>query len=54
MKKIKKGEKFSKKNIKCVRPGFGLETVHFEKILNKKAVKNIDSAVALSWKHISK
>ncbi len=53
-KKIKKGEIFSVKNIKCVRPGYGLDTIHFDKILNKRSKKNINEAVALNWSHISK
>ena len=38
---IKKGEKFSKKNIKVIRPGFGLQPVYFEKLINKKSPFNI-------------
>jgi pseudaminic acid synthase len=53
-KKIKKGESFSVKNIKCVRPGYGLDTIHFDKILNKKSKKNINEAEPLTWSHISK
>ena len=34
---IKKGEKFSKKNIKVIRPGFGLQPIYFEKLINKKS-----------------
>ncbi len=39
--KISKGEKFSKKNIKVIRPSNGLEPKLFNKILGKKAKKNI-------------
>ena len=53
-KKIKKGEVFSTNNIKCVRPGYGLDTIHFDKILNKRAKKNINEAQALNWSHILK
>ncbi len=38
---IKKGEKFSKKNIKIVRPGYGLRPEYFNRILTKKCSKNI-------------
>ena len=47
-------KKISKKNIKCIRPGYGLDTIHFDKILNKRSKKNINEAVALTWRHISK
>jgi sialic acid synthase SpsE len=38
---IKKGEKFNKKNIRVIRPGFGIQPVYFEKLLNKKSPFNI-------------
>ena len=40
IKNIKKGEKFSIKNIGIIRPGLGMEPKYFSKILNKKA-KNL-------------
>ncbi len=41
IKDIKKGEKFSKKNIRVIRPGYGLAPKYFNKILNKKSPLNI-------------
>jgi pseudaminic acid synthase len=38
---IKKGEKFNKKNIKIIRPGFGIQPIYFEKLINKKSPFNI-------------
>ncbi len=37
VKDIKKGEKFSKKNIRIIRPGYGIAPKYFDKILNKKS-----------------
>jgi pseudaminic acid synthase len=34
---IKKEEKFTKKNIRVIRPGFGIQPVYFEKLINKKS-----------------
>jgi pseudaminic acid synthase len=34
---IKKGEKFTKKNIRVIRPGFGIQPAYFEKLINKKS-----------------
>ena len=34
---IKKGEKFTKKNIKIIRPGYGIQPVYFYKLINKKS-----------------
>ena len=38
---IKKGEKFTKNNIRVIRPGYGLEPKYYNKILNKKSSINI-------------
>ena len=38
---IKKGEKFTKKNIRVIRPGFGIQPVYFEKLIKKKSTFNI-------------
>jgi sialic acid synthase SpsE len=34
---IKKGEKFNKKNIRIIRPGFGISPIYFEKLINKRS-----------------
>jgi len=34
---IKKGEKFTQDNIKVIRPGYGLEPIYYEKLINKKS-----------------
>ena len=44
---IKKGERFSKKNIKVIRPGFGIQPVYFEKLINKKSPFSIKSETPL-------
>jgi len=38
---IKKGEKFTKKNIMVIRPGFGIQPMYFEKLINKKSPSDI-------------
>ena len=38
--KIKRGQKFSIKNVKCLRPSYGASPKYFNKILSKKANKN--------------
>jgi pseudaminic acid synthase len=40
VKDIKKGEKFTKKNLKVIRPNYGLSPKYFEMILGKKSPKN--------------
>ena len=43
IKNIKKGEKFSKNNIKRIRPGYGLPPIYYEKLLNKKSPINLSA-----------
>jgi len=49
---ILKGEKFTKNNVKIIRPSFGIEPKYFEKILGKFSKKDIKFATALKWKYI--
>ena len=49
---IKKGELFTKENVRDVRPAFGLETKYYDEIIGKRAARNIDFATPLSWNMI--
>jgi sialic acid synthase SpsE len=51
---IKKGEKFTKNNIRRIRPGFGLSPVYYEKILNKKSSSNISRGEPIKLINIDK
>lgn len=53
VKDIKKGELFTGENIRSVRPAFGLETRFYDEIIGKKAAKDIEFAVPLSWDMIT-
>ena len=44
---IKRGEKFTKKNIRVIRPGFGIQPHYFEKLINKKSPFNIKGETSL-------
>jgi sialic acid synthase SpsE len=44
---IKKGEKFTEKNIRVIRPGFGVQPIYFEKLINKKSPCNIKAQMPL-------
>ncbi len=52
-KDIKKGELFTKENVRDVRPAFGLETKYFDEIIGKRAAKDIEFATPLDWSLIS-
>jgi pseudaminic acid synthase len=46
---IEKGEKFTKNNIRSIRPGYGLAPKYYNKILGKIAKRNISAGTPLSW-----
>ncbi|MFH1462591.1 MAG: pseudaminic acid synthase [bacterium] len=50
---IKAGEEFTRKNIRCIRPGYGLAPKFLPEILGKKAAKNIERGIPLSRDLIS-
>ena len=54
IKKIKKGEKFTEKNIKKIRPGFGLQPIFFDKLIGKKSPITINAYEPLPFKIIRK
>ncbi len=54
VKDIKRGEKFSKDNIKVIRPGLGLPPENYNKIINKEAKVFIKRGAALNQKFISR
>ena len=48
-KDVKKGELFSKKNIRVIRPGFGIKPKYFDLIIGKKSKYDIPAGKPLSW-----
>jgi pseudaminic acid synthase len=51
---IKKGEIFTRENIKVIRPGFGIQPVYFEKLINKKSPFKIKSQTPIKMKLLKK
>ena len=51
-KNILKNEAITKKNIRVIRPGFGMEPKFFYKILGKKAIKNIELGDPINFNKI--
>ena len=49
---ISKGEKFTKKNIKRIRPGNGLEPKFYEKLIGKRAKKKLEKGNPLTNKDL--
>jgi len=46
---IKKGDFFNAQNVRSIRPGYGLPPKEIEKILGKRAKKDLIRGTALSW-----
>ncbi|PTV93028.1 N-acetylneuraminate synthase [Halanaerobium saccharolyticum] len=46
---IKADEKITENNIKIIRPGYGLKPKHWDKVLGKKVIKDIDKGEPLIW-----
>ena len=53
-KNIKKGEKFTQDNLKVIRPGYGLEPIYYEKLINKKSPISILKETSLKKNILSK
>ena len=54
VKDIKKNEKFTKDNIKVIRPGYGIEPYFYEKIINRLSPVNINKQTPLKKKVLNK
>jgi pseudaminic acid synthase len=49
VKDVAKGEPFSDKNVRSIRPGYGLAPKHYERVLGRRAKSDIARGTALSW-----
>jgi pseudaminic acid synthase len=49
VKDMKAGCLFSEENIRSIRPGHGLNTIFFQNILGKRALKDISRGTPLTW-----
>jgi len=52
-KDIKKGEVITEKNVRSVRPGYGLKPKYLKEILGKKAIKNLEMGTAIKMEDLS-
>ena len=46
---IKKGELFTKQNVRSIRPSDGLHTRHLDEVLGKRAACDVERGTPLSW-----
>ena len=49
VKNIKKGEVFTRDNIRSIRPGFGISTKNINKIIGKRAAFDISKGTPMKW-----
>ncbi len=50
---VKKGEKFTKENIRSIRPGHGLVPKFYRSVIGRRAAVDIERATPLSKRHIA-
>jgi len=50
---MKSGEIITKKNMRAIRPGYGISPKYFEKILGKRVSKDIKKGTAVDWTLLS-
>jgi sialic acid synthase SpsE len=46
---IKKGELFTRQNVRSIRPADGLHPRHFNEVLGKRAACDIERGTPMSW-----
>ena len=51
---VKAGEVLSTKNLKAIRPGYGLETKYLDQLLGQKVIKDLTKGTPMSWDFIEK
>jgi len=49
VKDIKQGEILTPENVRSIRPGIGLHTMHYEEIMGKTAAQDIERGMPLQW-----
>ena len=53
VKDIAAGEEFTHENVKSIRPGFGLAPKHLNKIIGKKATRDLNKGTALKFDYLN-
>ena len=54
VKDISKGEKFTKQNIRRIRPGHGVPPIYYQKIINKKSPVKLKIGEPINFKILKK
>jgi N-acetylneuraminate synthase len=51
---IKKGERFTEKNVRIIRPANGLTPKHYQSVIGRKCASDVGAAVPMSWDLVCK
>jgi pseudaminic acid synthase len=51
---IKEGDIITEKNVRSIRPGFGMHPKHYLEVLGKEVLSDLTKGSRLEWKHILK
>ena len=46
---IRAGDPFTERNVRSIRPGYGLHTRHLAEILGREAVRDLERGTPLAW-----
>ncbi len=50
---VKAGEPFTEKNVRSIRPGYGLPPKYWEQVIGRRASRDIERGTPLEWKYLS-
>jgi pseudaminic acid synthase len=54
VKDVRVGDLFTEKNVRSIRPGYGLPPKHLPEVLGRKAVRNLQRGTPLAWEHVAR
>jgi pseudaminic acid synthase len=46
---VDEGEEFTRENVRSIRPGYGLEPRHLERVLGRRARRKVERGTPMSW-----
>ena len=49
VKDIRAGEKITQDNVRSIRPHAGLHTMHYEEVMGRTAVRDVEKGTPLTW-----
>ena len=50
---VEAGEVFTEKNVRSIRPGYGLHTRYLDEVMGRRAARDVERGMPLSWGHIA-